>query len=233
MEKPEIYFLGAGGAHDIHIGNSAALLRWEGETFLMDCGFTVYPRLVEKGLIETIDAILITHLHDDHIGSLSALLYHRHFLSRLPSTPVLAGTEELRAKLRTYLVYLMGEPLERFAQILAPESYRPFIESIDTTGRHMPHMPSTAYVFKSPTRNLLYSGDIAEPVPMMREEQWLSAYQPLWIFHDITFSQARTHAYYLDLIPWLEKTQLYGYHCDPAKAPSDNPIPLVHGQFTM
>ena len=229
--KPPISFLGAGGAHDVHLGNSAALLTWEGETFLIDCGFTVYPRLVQKNLVEKPQAILITHLHDDHIGSLSALLYHRHFLSKLPPTPLLAGTPELRQKLHTYLTYLMGELMERFATILAPEAYRPYLKSFDTSGLHMPHMPSAAYLFTSPSLNLLYSGDIGKPVPALPS---LATLPTLWVFHDLAFHRTPTHAHYTELIPFYEQGyNLWGYHCDPAQAPPDNPIPLVHSTFLL
>jgi len=231
--KPPIRFVGAGGAHDLTWGNSAALLTWEGRTYLIDCGFTVYPRLFEKGLVETIDAICLTHLHDDHIGSLSALLYHRHFLSRLPPVPVLVGTPELYAKLYTYLHYLMG-PVERFAEVvLLPEARFSAVQAIPTSGLHMPHMPSCAYLFSSQEAHLLYSGDIAEPVPVLKEPGWVEAHQPLWVFHDVAFRRVATHCYYEDLYPWLERAEVWGYHCDPTQAPESNRLPLVHTQFWL
>lgn len=229
---PEIAFIGAGGAHDIALGNSAALLRWEGQTFLLDCGFTVYPRLVEKGLIEKIDAICVTHLHDDHIGSLSALLYHRHFLSKLPPIPVLVGVPELYAKLYTYLHFLMGA-VEQFAQLVGPEGFPDLIEAIPTSGLHMPHMPSAAYLFKGANGYLLYSGDIGVPVPVLQQPGWVEAHQPLWVFHDVAFKRVPTHCYYEDLYPWVGQVELWGYHCDPAQAPGDLRFSLVHQRFKL
>lgn len=231
--RPDIRFIGAGGAHDIHLGNSAALLKWESKHFLIDCGFTVYPRLVQHRLIESIDAVLITHLHDDHIGSLSAFLYHRHFISKKSPVPVLAGPSELRQKLTIYLVYLMGEPLERFAEIRPPEAYAPYLEAIDTSYQHMPHMPSAAYLFKSPSLNVLYSGDIGRPLQMLTDPNWLDQHPNLWVFHDVSFVRTPTHAYYQDLAPYVHKCEIWGYHCDPANAPADNPIPLVHNRFLL
>ncbi|GIV23428.1 MAG: hypothetical protein KatS3mg025_1087 [Bacteroidia bacterium] len=229
---PEIAFIGAGGAHDIALGNSAALLRWEGQTFLLDCGFTVYPRLVEKGLVEKIDAICITHLHDDHIGSLSALLYHRHFLSKLPPLPVLVGVPELHAKLYTYLHFLMG-PVEQFAQLVGPEGFPAFIAAIPTSGLHMPHMPSAAYLFKGANGYLLYSGDIGVPVPVLQRPGWVEAHQPIWVFHDVAFRRVPTHCYYEDLYPWVGKVELWGYHCNPAEAPENLRFPLAHERFKI
>ena len=62
--------LGSGSA-----GN-ATLLQWEHEGLnhhlLLDCGFSereLAYRLAERGLsIESLDAILITHEHGDHLG---------------------------------------------------------------------------------------------------------------------------------------------------------------------
>lgn len=228
--KPPIAFLGAGGAHDVHLGNSAALLTWEGTTFLIDCGFTVYPRLVQLNLVEKIQAVCITHLHDDHIGSLSGLLYHRHFLSKLPPLPVIAGTPELQAKLYTLLHFLMGE-VERFAQVIL--SHTPQVQAIPTNRLHAPHMPSCAYLFSGKDGYLLYSGDIAEPVPVLRDPAWLAQHQPLWVFHDVAFRRSPTHCYYEELYPFLQQVQLWGYHCDPADAPPDSRIPLVHKEFLI
>jgi len=227
-----IRFIGAGGAHDIHLGNSAALVEWEGKTFLIDCGFTVYPRLVQLQLVERIDAVLITHLHDDHIGSLSALLYHRHFLSKLPPVPVLVGNDELFAKLYTYLHFLMGQ-VERFAQIKRVEAYASYISAISTTGMHAPHMPSSAYVFSSGEMHLLYSGDIGTPVPVLRDPAWVAQHQPLYVFHDVAFQRTPTHCYYEDLYPFMQSARIWGYHCDPAQAPEGLQIPLVHDKFMV
>lgn len=230
--KVPIRFIGAGGAHEIHLGNSAALLSWAGKTFLIDCGFTVYPRLVQRNLVDQIDAVLITHLHDDHIGSLSALLYHRHFLSRLSPLPVLVGTPELFAKLYTYLHFLMGE-VERFAEVKYADAYAPYIKAIPTDHLHVPHMPGSAYLFSSADMHVLYSGDIARPVPILQETDWVKMHQPLIVFHDIAFQRTPTHCYYEELYPLAEHMTIWGYHCDPASAPADLRIPLVHREFAL
>ncbi|MCS6896085.1 MAG: MBL fold metallo-hydrolase [Bacteroidia bacterium] len=229
---PPVRFLGAGGAHDVTLGNSAALIEWEDKTFLIDCGFTVYPRLVEYRLVEKIDAICITHLHDDHIGSLSALLYHRHFLSKLPPIPIIAGSAELFAKIYTYLHFLMGE-VEKFAQVLYPSEFASHVLAIPTARLHVAHMPSCAYLFTSKSMNILYSGDIGEPVPILHDAAWIAAHQPLYVFHDIAFHHTPTHCYYQALYPFLGQVRLWGYHCNPQDAPHDNKIPLVHDTFLL
>ncbi|MCS7297074.1 MAG: MBL fold metallo-hydrolase [Bacteroidia bacterium] len=230
--KLPIRFIGAGGAHEVHWGNSSALIEWQGSNFLIDCGFTVYPRLLQANLVDKIDAVCITHLHDDHIGSLSVLLYHRHFISRLPPLPVIVGTSELYAKLYTYLHFLMGE-VELFAEVKLAEDYKPFLQALSTARLHAPHMPSCAYLFLSDEANVLYSGDIAEPLPILRDREWVAQHQPLFVFHDVSFQRSASHCYYEDLYPFLERASIWGYHCDPAQAPANNQIPLVHHTFML
>src|SRR4030095_1587723 len=65
-----LQFLGTGGAFNPEYGNSAALIRCNGKSILIDCGFTVFAKLKEFNLFNQIDYILITHLHNDHTGSL-------------------------------------------------------------------------------------------------------------------------------------------------------------------
>ncbi|MDW8133837.1 MAG: MBL fold metallo-hydrolase [Bacteroidia bacterium] len=228
--RPTIYFLGAGGAHDLTWGNSSALLLWEGQKFLIDCGFTVYPKLVHEKLVEKIDAVCISHLHDDHIGSLSALLYHRHYRSHLPPLHIIVGTSELYAKLHTILHFLMGD-VEKFARLTFPREYSPHLDAISTHRLHAPHMPSCAYLFSSPKGHLIYTGDISVPLPLLEDAEWISSHQPLWVFHDIAFKKNPFHCYYEDLYPYRERAHIWGYHCDANEAPENNLIPLVHTAF--
>lgn len=75
----QLKFLGRGGAFFTEEGNTSAYFI-EGKTlFLIDCGETVFSkiqqtRLLDENQIEEIYCF-ITHLHSDHIGSLSTLIY--------------------------------------------------------------------------------------------------------------------------------------------------------------
>ena len=44
-----------------------------GRGVLVDCGFTVFPELIKRGIAKNIDVALISHLHADHTGSLCTL----------------------------------------------------------------------------------------------------------------------------------------------------------------
>jgi ribonuclease BN (tRNA processing enzyme) len=46
-------FVGTGGAFDVAQGNSAAYVQLGDVSILIDCGHTVFPRLVQLGLAHT------------------------------------------------------------------------------------------------------------------------------------------------------------------------------------
>lgn len=79
----ELQFLGRGSGFNPEEGNTSAFLKSDdGETlFLIDCGSTVFSRLMEKGILDGVQHlhIALTHLHGDHVGSLSELLVYAYW----------------------------------------------------------------------------------------------------------------------------------------------------------
>ena len=76
----ELKFLGRGGAFLVEEGNTSAFFI-EGKTlFLIDCGESVFGKIVRVNLLKKnqIDKVFcfITHMHSDHTGSLSSLIYY-------------------------------------------------------------------------------------------------------------------------------------------------------------
>jgi phosphoribosyl 1,2-cyclic phosphodiesterase len=81
--------LGNGGAFDYDKTNSSFLIDIGTEEkrslILFDCGYNVFSKLRElekedKDIIKDIDLIWISHLDDDHIGSLKTLIYYRYYI---------------------------------------------------------------------------------------------------------------------------------------------------------
>lgn len=83
---PTIQFLGVGGAFaPINKGNSNMLISGEtGKRMLVDCGSSLQYILQNDFSLDPrdIDAIWISHLHADHIGSLEWFAFYRHFLPK-------------------------------------------------------------------------------------------------------------------------------------------------------
>jgi len=89
-----ILVIGDGGAFDTEKTNSSFLIN---ENVLFDCGYNVFAKLreYEKNddmFIRRINHIVISHIDDDHMGSLKSLLYYRYFIHGL-STEVICGLE--------------------------------------------------------------------------------------------------------------------------------------------
>ena len=78
--------LGNGGAFDFESINSSFLIESTKESyFLFDCGYSVYAELRRQDSLKEIDLnklkyIYISHMDDDHIGSLKTLIYYMFFI---------------------------------------------------------------------------------------------------------------------------------------------------------
>ena len=70
----ELKFLGRGAAFNPKEGNNSAYFIENNQLFLIDCGENIFERLVENGLLESVESInlMITHTHSDHVGSLGS-----------------------------------------------------------------------------------------------------------------------------------------------------------------
>lgn len=80
MEKSILTFLG----RDSGFGreNNAVYTEIDEKLLIIDCGFTVFEKLKERLKLEEYKEInvIITHLHNDHAGSLSQLILYLYFI---------------------------------------------------------------------------------------------------------------------------------------------------------
>lgn len=220
-----IKFLGTGGAFDTDYLNSAALLEFKEMHLLVDCGFTVFPVLVKKNLVQKVDHILLTHLHNDHSGSLANLLLYKSIIEKAPKPVIIYPSESFRQQLYRFLEIQVKEP-EKYAEFVPLENMEG-ISCIDTYGQHSEGMQTYAYIFEDDESRIAYSGDLARPDAFFDKLQRLPE-KPTCVFHDITFNSENTgHTYYKKLLPYMNGVDIFGYHCDPTQSPLDNPIRLV------
>jgi ribonuclease BN (tRNA processing enzyme) len=82
--------------------NTCFHLRAVGKAFLVDCGASTHVALNARGIdANTIDAIILTHLHGDHFGGIPFLLLQGQFLTRRDRPLLIAGppgsTERIHA----------------------------------------------------------------------------------------------------------------------------------------
>lgn len=66
--------------------NTSAYAIVNNRLLLIDCGQTVMTQLQEKNLLTEISGIdvIITHMHGDHVGSLSQLALYSYFVLKTP-----------------------------------------------------------------------------------------------------------------------------------------------------
>ena len=103
--------LGNGGAFDTESTNSSFLIDIgtpkKRSLILFDCGYNVFAKLRElekedKDIIKDIEHIWISHLDDDHVGSLKSLIYYRYFIHGLTSAI-------LKNDLEKSLIYFLSD----------------------------------------------------------------------------------------------------------------------------
>lgn len=231
MESIEIKFLGTGGAFETQLTNSSAIVTHNGQRLLVDCGHSVFPKLINLDLAKTIGGVLVTHLHDDHVGSLSSLiLFYQIVLAKGEGRlKVYSGSESARQNLEKFLSHSLGKVEMRADLRLVDELEG--VQAIDTFGRHVPGMQTFGYVFSTANEALAYSGDNGDAAFFMAELAKLSLPEHLRVFHELCFYPGvKAHAYYTDFDQWLGKLPIFGYHCNHKQAPADNQVPLV-GDF--
>ena len=195
----EIEFLGTGGAFDKKEKNSSVLIKTSQGTILIDSGFTVYPELESRGIIKDINYIFITHTHEDHIGSLSTLVYHKSYVTQQDAK--IECSKQVAEVVDTYLRKVCGHPDETIhineneGDVYNDINMR--IWKVDTTGLHYKDLPSSGFVFSFRKNGenvyIVYSGDINVPITDVIAEQFPSLYENMlakpgnvFILHEAT-----------------------------------------------
>jgi len=99
----KVEVIGSGGAFDTELINSSFYITCAGTNMLFDCGYNVFPHLKEHKpeILEEMDFVVITHLDDDHVGSLKSLLYYRYFV--LGKTTIVRYAKDIGAELALFL----------------------------------------------------------------------------------------------------------------------------------
>ncbi len=116
---------------------------------LVDCGFTVFPELNRRNMLNDVDVVLISHLHADHTGSLCTLAV-KH---RLKGHKIIIGGTDVSGLFKE--------------QEVLPDDFIPLSHSdplnlkiIQT--KHIPEYGNNNAMFIANT--ILYSGDTNESV---------------------------------------------------------------------
>lgn len=150
MKEETLIFLG----RDSGFGekNNSAYFKNQKELTIIDCGFTVFPELKRKFSFDEFEIInvIITHLHNDHAGSLSQLILYLWFVYH-KKINIYSNCK----KIEEYLD-ITGTPREAYELITSS----PYIEFIKT--EHVKHLDSYGFKIIIENKKIVYTGDTCE-----------------------------------------------------------------------
>ncbi len=136
--------------------NTSAYAIINNRLLLIDCGYTVMTQLQEEKLLENISGIdvIITHMHGDHVGSLSQLALFSYFVLKTPIN-ILTECSEIEN-------FLTITGVSRYCQIpgFPTECYtrnNDFVTFIPT--QHVPELDCYGFSTEVNGINIVYTGD--------------------------------------------------------------------------
>lgn len=162
----ELKFLGRGSAFNPKEGNTSAYFLENNQLFLIDCGESVFEKLIELDLLNNIESInlMITHTHSDHIGSLGTLVMYAYYVLKKPLNIILPKTAKYLPNIKK-LLNGFGCTEEMYNFVLESnydDKYKSFqnIRFISTS--HCSELDSYSLLLNTTDGVIYYSGDTNE-----------------------------------------------------------------------
>jgi len=160
----QVHFLGtgAGNFRGSRRQPSSALL----ENVLLDCGAGATGRLHDIGRFDAVDAVLISHLHSDHVAGLFDFLLHT-FITRRQRPLTIVSPPGLRQLLRAVFAVkgTVIDPSEVY-DLRVVEGERPELSVGSWTIHAVPldhSVVNLGYLLNSDGVSVFYTGDTREP----------------------------------------------------------------------
>lgn len=147
MEKPILEFLGSDSGFGLK--NNSAYIENGNKITIIDCGFTVFQELQKKFNFNKYKEIniIITHLHNDHAGTLSQFVLYLYFIYN-KKVKIISKCK----KIQEYLE-ITGTPKDAYTLINDDES----IEFIKT--EHVKHLDAYGFKLIVEEKKIVYTGD--------------------------------------------------------------------------
>lgn len=152
MEKSTLTFLG----RDAGFGekNNSTYVETNEELLLIDCGFTVFEQVKNKFDLSKYKKIkiIITHMHNDHAGSLSQVILYAYFVKNKKITVI-----SKCKRIKEYLD-ITGTPEEAY-------ELKDDIEFIKT--EHTKYLDAYGFRINIHNKNIVYTGDTCTIEPFL------------------------------------------------------------------
>lgn len=190
----ELQFLGTGSGISLTLGNTNALIN---RSVLIDCGFTAPERLSRLNCLNTIEDIVITHLHGDHCHGLELLGFLNMFtLKRRPRIHLTRSMADSlwNEVLKGTMMKLTGEnnsprnaSFDEYFEICHPEDHGMRIEAgaVNLVLQPSPHVPGkesySVRIHENGKKRAFYTSDVCVPITSIIAD----ADSYATIFHDV------------------------------------------------
>ncbi|MFB5192981.1 MBL fold metallo-hydrolase [Alicyclobacillus fastidiosus] len=219
-------FVGCGSAFHTQLGNNSAYLKSGSHLFMIDCGSANFDRILRANLLAGVDeiAVLVTHLHPDHVGSLGDLLFYSYY-SVPPAGKAIATVltpKKLSHDFRT-LIKLMGVTEKYYRHVEISDAYRPVgmgdvSEIKPVPVQHSRGLTCFGYLLEVAGKRIYYSGD-ANMIPTDVLEA-LKSGQLDYVYQDTSKAEYAGNVHLslrqlTELIPPPVRQRVYCMHLDP------------------
>jgi ribonuclease BN (tRNA processing enzyme) len=225
----ELTFIGKGSAFNPQLGNNSAYIKAGSSLFLLDCGGTVFSKLLEKDvngsfILDGVDTVIIaiTHLHPDHIGSLGDLIYYCNYVIKNPARIIYPNSVDLQQ-----LLYKMGVRSNMYhfidTKVGQTIGYKFnemefFIEPVEVV--HFMGLLSYAFLLQTNDKTIYYSGDskeIPQDILKMLTDGKIDEFYHDISGHPVDVREYWPHLQYEDavkLLPLSVRDKIYFMHMD-------------------
>lgn len=159
-----VSFFGIGDAFSEGV-NSSAFVRDDDSIFIIDVGensFSTISRYIKDSNIKKVN-IALTHLHSDHVGGLSTLIYWLHFIMNIK--PVIYAPSGIYNDVKTILDIADNEEDQyRLVDMTVSEGLLYCIKDMSLAvgcveTEHKDNMRCYGYIIKDTAKMVYYSGD--------------------------------------------------------------------------
>ncbi len=167
----DLTFLGNGAAFNPQFGNTSAYFKEKNTLFLIDCGESIFAKLIEDDLLSDITdvRITITHTHPDHIGSLGSLIMYCYFQKGFCPTVIGSGNQPKHLETIRQILSLMGVPEQLYKTKNDNSVKSQIFNSMEYIPTSHSNWLKSSYGIKFKTNNgiIYYSGDTVEIEPIL------------------------------------------------------------------
>ena len=156
MENSVLKFLGSDSGFGA--SNNSAYIEERDKLIIIDCGFTVFQQIKEKFDLNKYKEInvIITHLHNDHAGTLSQLILYSYFVFNKKVNVI-----SMCSKIKEYLD-ITGTPEDAYTLYNDSEN----MEFIKT--EHTKYLDSYGFKLCLNGKKIVYTGDTNTLEPFMK-----------------------------------------------------------------